>query len=974
MSTLDIRLFGAMEIRWQGELLTDFRSQKALALLAYLICADRPVTREYLAGLGWPDTEQSHALGLLRRTLHDLTSKLPDCLLVDRRTVHFAPTVPITIDVRTFADLMLQNDATAWAQAVELYRASFLEGVYIDNAPELENWLSYEQHTWQQQVTHLLDRLITQHSTTAAYADALRYARRLVVLEPWREEAHRQVMLLLMRNGQLSAALAQYHRCRQILWAELAVEPAQSTQALYVRLQGMARQPVYHLPMATTRFVGREAEVADLSRLLATPHCRLITLLGVGGIGKTRLALAVAHQVVGDAMRMFLHGAVFVPLAGVDTGAQLLVTIAQALGLALQGTAAPADLILNHLRDKELLLILDNMEQLLDEPSLNFLAQVLAVAPEVKLLVTSRARLGLHSEQRYLLQGLHVPPAADITLANAGDYSALHLWLETTRRHDPAYVLTKDDLPALVSISQQVQGVPLALELAAAWHGLLSPLAIANELTRNLNFLTTSAPDLPLRQRSMRAVFQTSWRLLTPTEQQVFPRLAVFRGGFRAELALAAADADPTLLHSLVDKSLVNCSETGRYHLHEMIRQFAGEQLVAVEQLRTIRHRHALALLAFLQQITPQSRYCGDRPGIAAITVEYENLQAALQWCFSEGEGLLGLELVAALRDYWYLITNVQEGRAWQEKALALPLAAETTDQILALRAIVLNEWGLLLGLMAEGQRACEAYQESLRIFEKLGDVRECAWTLFHLARPDYHQGDNATCDALLGRALAIFRQIGDERGLAAVLQRLTAQRMDADQDLMQAEQLALESLAIARRLDLRGTIAGTLILLGELATRQGALGRAEIALSEGLSLSGAADGMRAWALGKLGRVLLLNGKPHEAEQSFQEALQIRQEMGSLVGVAWMLEGLGEVAVATGNYVQAVQMLSVAHTLRASRHAPLSAHEQQIFDQLVQQAHAAVGADRFALTWQKGTRLAQEQTDFTALFGAMPQP
>lgn len=207
MSTLDIRLFGAMEIRHQGELLTDFRSLKALALLAYLICVDRPVTRDYLAGLAWPDMAQSQALGLLRRTLHDLTSKLPHCLVVDRRTIYFQPTIPLTLDVHTFADLMVHNEATAWAQAVALYRAPFLEGVYIDHAPELEGWLSREQQAWQQQVTHLLDRLITQHTATAAYAEALRYAQRLMALEPWREEAHGQVMLLLARTGQLSAAL-----------------------------------------------------------------------------------------------------------------------------------------------------------------------------------------------------------------------------------------------------------------------------------------------------------------------------------------------------------------------------------------------------------------------------------------------------------------------------------------------------------------------------------------------------------------------------------------------------------------------------------------------------------------------------------------------------------------------------------------------------------------------------------------------
>lgn len=273
-------------------------------------------------------------------------------------------------------------------------------------------------------------------------------------------------------------------------------------------------------------------------------------------------------------MRMFLHGVAFVPLAGIDTPAQLLLLMAQTLGLALQTTAALDDLIRSHLRDKELLLVLDNMEQLVDEQSLAFLMQLLDSAPTVKLLVTSRARLGLHSEQLYWLQGLQAPVTADATLtpATAGDYSALRLWLETTRRHDPAYGLTREELPALVAICRQVQGMPLALELAAAWHGLLSPQAIAAALTHNLDFLTTNAPDLPLRQRSLRAVFQTAWRLLTPPEQQVLPRLAVFRGGFRADLAWAVADADAALLQSLLDKSLVTYAATGRYHLHEIVR------------------------------------------------------------------------------------------------------------------------------------------------------------------------------------------------------------------------------------------------------------------------------------------------------------------------------------------------------------------------------------------------------------------
>lgn len=239
MSTFDICLFGAIEIRHRGIQLTQFRSQKALVILAYLISNNRPVTREYVAGLAWPDREQSQALGLLRRTLYDLNNKLPGCLITDRRTIQFRPMVPITIDVHNFAALATQDDPVAWVQAVTLYRAPFGEGAYLNDAPELENWLLREQERWQQHVVHLLDRLIVWYTAKAAYGAALHYARRLVALEPWCEEAHCQIMWLLARTGQISAALAQYRRCRQALWTELAVEPTATTQALYANLQAM---------------------------------------------------------------------------------------------------------------------------------------------------------------------------------------------------------------------------------------------------------------------------------------------------------------------------------------------------------------------------------------------------------------------------------------------------------------------------------------------------------------------------------------------------------------------------------------------------------------------------------------------------------------------------------------------------------------------------------------------------------------
>jgi predicted ATPase/Tfp pilus assembly protein PilF len=837
----------------------------------------------------------------------------------------------------------------------------------LHDAPELEDRLLRQQEQWQQQVVLLLDRLITHHTAAGAFDRALPYARRLVALEPWREEAHCQAMVLLARTGQISAALAQYQTCRRALWSELAVEPAQSTRALYRRLQSSVQQLRRTVPLPMTPLVGRTEEVAHLIRLLAPPYCRLVTLVGVGGIGKSRLALAVAQTVNRADLRMFLHGVVFVPLAGVDGAAQMVVTVAQALGFSLLGRDPPATQLCSYLRDKELLLVLDNVEQLIDDESLHVLLHLLEAAPEVKLLVTSRARLGLHCEQLYWLQGLQLPTTADTTLtpATARDFSALQLWIETVRRQRSDYVVTTDELPVLVTIGRQVQGLPLAIELAAAWRSELSPAAIAAELAANLDFLATNAPDLPPRQRSMRAVYQTSWRLLTPVEQALFPLLAVFRGGFTAPLAQTVAAVDAALLHALLDRSLVSPAGEGRYILHELTRQFAAEQLAATEQLYTIRRRHALAFLAYIAQLAPHSRYTGSRPGLDAISADYENIEAALRWCFTEGEAALGVALVAALRDFWQLTNQWREGCKWQEAALAMPFTAKTQLR----RAIVLNEYGVLLGLMGEISRAQAAHEESLRLFELLGAANERAWTLHHLACPEYQDGDDALCNAMLSTALTTFRQTRDERGIAHTLQRLTIQMLDGDEDLVRAEAFANESLAIARRLDARSGMAGTLILLGEIRIRQEDFTSAANYLNKSLALSAPSSGLRSWALGKLGRVFLKQGKVVNAQTAFQEALHIRQELGSIIGVAWMLEALGEVAVAAQKYARAVQMFGAAATLRTDHGQPLLAVDKRTFDDLLVKTRAALGAERFTAAWQQGEQLAREQTDFAALFG-----
>lgn len=826
MITFDIRLFGAMEIRHHGALLTDFRSQKALALLAYLICIDRPVTREYLAGLGWPEVEQSQALGLLRRTLHDLNSKLPGCLVVDRRTVYFQPETPVAVDVRTFAGLAAQTDPVAWVQAVDLYRAPFLEGLYLDEAPDLESWLLREQEQWQQRVASLLARLTDRHTAAAAYAKALHYVRRLVALEPWREEAHRQVMLLLARTGQISAALAQYETCRRHLREELDVEPARETENLRTRIAALAHRPDQPLPPATTPFVGRVEELAELTQLLANPHCRIITLVGAGGMGKTRLALETARTVVADQQRIFLHGASFVPLVGVNTLAQVVAALAQALAVSLQAQGSPESQLLRYLRDKELLLVLDNFEQLATEPILTFVRQLLDTAPDLKLLITSRARLSLQGEQLYWLQGLPVPVtttrAAHLSVAELASYSSVQLFLATVQRLRPHYRLSTDDAPAVMAICQQVQGMPLAIELAAAWMSILAPAEIAAELTRTLDFLAGDLHDLPLRQRSMRAVFAASWRLLTEGEQRIFQQLSVFHGSFTREAAEAVTGASLPVLMSLIHKSFLQRKPDGRYQIHELLRQFGEGHLAQspVEEATT-QDRHSAYYLTFLAQRTPGLMGPEQPTLLKEIGQEIDNIRTGWLWAARQGRIDQLDATLDGLHQYYEVRSQYEEGI----ELFMLSIQSEQPAGPPALSQHIINRMQARQGALncefGHYEQARTLLDACLAAARGLDDKTESAFCLDYMGRTVWWQESGVAALPLLEESLLIRRTLGDQIGVATTLDVLAAV-CDMSCEFAQACQFAEQGLAVSRMIGHTYRIASLLRRLGSAAVGLG--------------------------------------------------------------------------------------------------------------------------------------------------------
>lgn len=913
MSTLDIRLFGAIEIRHQDALLTDFRSQKALALLAYLICQDRPVTREHLAGLAWPEMEQSQALGLLRRTLHDLTSKLPDCLVVDRRTVHFQPLTPVVIDVRAFAKLAAQDDPAAWAQAVNLYRAPLLEGIYLDEAPDLESWLLREQEQWQQQMIALLDRLMTHHTATAAYHDALRYARRLVALEPWREEAHQQVMLLLARTGQISAALAHYGVCRLALQTELGIEPSTKTESLYTRIQIATTVPLRRLPPTSTPFVGRADEVAQLVHMFAEHHCRLITIVGPGGIGKSRFALELARAVTMAEKYMFLHGAAFAALADIDTPEQLAPAIAQALAFTLLGKGDPETQLLHYLQDKELLLVLDNFEQLISADALTYVRKILESAPDVRLLITSRVRLNLHGEQLYWLQGLQVPPtAALMTGIEAANYSAVALFLQAAHRVLPGYQPSSSTLAAIVTICQHVQGMPLALELAAAWMSVLRPDEIANAIDQDLDFLASEAQDLPLRLRSMRAVFATSWRLLMPDEQAVFQQLAIFRGGFTRTAAQLVAKASLPMLMRLAHKSFLGKTTDDRFVIHELIRQYGVEILIgSVEIADAVRNRHSAYYTQQLAQWAVELKGARQQSALTEMEVESSNLRAAWEWAVIQERVDLIAQAVDGLSLFYRWRNRYQEGETACRTAYAMLCSVPITGELTLPTLLKVTTWlGVFCQEMGDPKHSRQLLEEALRrldngVIPNHGQLK--AAMLLELGNGLF-PSDRVEAVNLLRKSLAFYKVSRDQWGMARSYLALGEAARNLG-DYQQAQALADKSLQLCSALEDARGIASALDLMSLNAMDLGDLSEATRLSQQQMNLSRSIDDSSRIAKGcnTLGLIHMFQGRFAESIPLFEEGLRICHYLGLHREIGATHVWLGGAKGLQGRYLEAIR-------------------------------------------------------------------
>jgi DNA-binding SARP family transcriptional activator/predicted ATPase len=645
---LTLRLLGKPQITYAGKPVTGFISAKAQALVFYLAVTARPHTRESLAGLLWGEMPEAQAAKNLRNALSNLRALVGSQLLISRDQVAFDRDSPYWLDAEVFLSALsgdlAKKDLTTLHRAVELYQGDFLEGFYVTDALAFEEWMLARRSLLNGLMVQALHTLVVKHLEREEYAAGIDYAMRLLAIEPWREETHRHLMLLLARSRQRSAALAQYEKCRRILASELGAEPLPETTALYQRLLAAGAAPPHNLPPQPTPIVGREAELAELASYLNNPQAQLLTLVGPGGIGKTRLALQAAARCVEPEANIeprFCDGVFFVPLASDSVSAgdgfqpSLLAALSDILKLDLKGTVHPQARLLNYLRDKDLLLILDNFDQRVAEA--RQLGDILRLAPRVKLLVTSRVRLNLQEERLMEVTGLEYPNTTDVTAESALSCSAVRLFVQQARRVQAGFALTEAEMAEVIRICQLVEGVPLGIELAASWLRVLSCQEIATEIEKSLDFLTSSLQDVPERHRSVRAVFDYSWNLLSPGEQAAFRQLSVFHGGFRREAAAQAVGVSLPLLAELMDQSLLRHSAGGRYEIHDLLRQYAEEKLKASPaEYAQVHDAHCRYYAVLMSEHRAQLK---DEDAAAALTeldAERENVRAAWGWAVSQ--------------------------------------------------------------------------------------------------------------------------------------------------------------------------------------------------------------------------------------------------------------------------------------------------------------------------------------------------
>jgi predicted ATPase/DNA-binding SARP family transcriptional activator len=895
--------------------------ERVLALLAFLaIESGRPHARTSLAAQFWPDEPAVRAhqnlrqcLSRLRRAIGDERLDAPH-LLADVTQVQFNRAADYRLDVEDFAALMDATDGhghrrleacpacmARLREAIECYRGPLLDGFHLAGASvEFDEWLTLERERLGLRAAAALQALANGYLARGRAAEAQGLALRLLGLDPWNEAAERLMLRTLARNEGRAPALAHFRAFSRALAAELAVEPEDATRDLADRIRAGTltdanpHDPAGRLPVPTTPLVGRQAEVDRIRRYLAGRDERLVTVHGPGGMGKSRLAIEVARREA----PLWRDGVWFVPLAEVAAPTELPRAIAYALGLTPARDAADMDTVAAALRGRELLVVLDAFEHLVAGAA--GVGRLVQAVPGLKVLVTSRARLGLPGEWVVDLEGLAVPDGVPAAADEAEEYDAVRLFAKVARQGLADFALTPDNIPDVVRICRLVAGLPLGIELAASWVRLMSCRQTADQVERDPGALHEPGVAAPGRGQSLRAMFDYSYMLLAPERQSTFRRLSVFRGGFTPDAAGAVAGADTDSLATLVDHSLVRRLQSGRLDIHAVLRDLAAERLAAdPDEAAATLERHAAHFLGLLTIHAAALASDDAAAAVAAVGAERENVRAAWERAVERRDVAALRPVVRPLGSYFFHSGRFPEGQEVFARAADRVLAGAPDDP--AVRGLGAHlrvqeaDLAMRRGLHAEADRAAA---EAAALAGAVGDARCEAEAEFRRGVAQRQLGHHAAARAHLQRALD--RQAAADQADpvpdATSLERRCLNDLAAlcfDQgDLLGAEGYLGQMRDLCLRQGNRSDEAVALGNMGMIAEERGDYALALDRYRESQRLA-AAVGRRTGA-GHLnvGELLLELGAYGEAEPHLQRALAINREQGALKSEALALRAL----------------------------------------------------------------------------------
>ena len=926
-----------------------WRLRKPAALVKLLALAPgHRLHREQVMEMLWPESGTSAASNNLRQALQAARRAFDSAvgsryLASEEDQLVLCPRSALWVDVDAFeeatATARRSRDPAAYRVAIELYEGELLPENRYEEWPQ-----SRREELWRTFLTLLIE-LAGIYEQRGEYALGIEALQKVLAEETTNQEVHVGLMRLYALLGRQADALGQYERLEKSLTRELGAVPNVSSRDLREEIAagrfpppdrpvGLPEREIsyplrYNLPAPRTSFVGKARELVKIKRELAMT--RLLTLTGVGGSGKTRVAVEVARDLVGA----YPYGVWLVELGSLSEGELVPQAVAAALGVPEQPGRPLTDTLIEGLRSREMLLVLDNCEHLIDATA-RLLDMLLDSCPRLRVLATSREALGVAGEVRRPILMLSVPdPQHSSTVGELEGYESARLFVERASDRRPGFALTPDNAESIAQICYQLDGIPLAIELAAARVGMLSVDQICQRLNESLKLLVGGGRTVVPRQLTLRATMDWSYELLSEPEQNLFGRLSVFAGGFTLEAAEVVGSGNGLeeedaleLLSRLVEKSLVMVTgEEGvpRYRMLEPVRQYAQERLEECGVTDTVRRRHAAFFLALAKEAEPDLTGVLQQVWAERLETEHDNLRAALSWSL-ENEPETALRLAGTLARFWEIRSRFLEGSRWLEAALRQSGRTEA-----ATRAPILTEAGTFAWHRGDYKRAGVLHGQALALYRQLGDEGGIAFSLNCLGNHQSEKGDQERAAPLLEEALATSRRIGDKRTTAYALHNL-AEVARHRGNYQQAKTLGLESLALLRGISDKWQLAR----------------------------------ITGW----LGLVAVYNSDDHDVAAGFlKESLALNREIGSWEYVAHCLEGFAGLAGARGQGGRAARLWGAAEDLRETISAPLAPVDRPDYDRSMAAARARLDEVSWEAAFAEGKSMPLEEAVEYALLG-----